>query len=73
LRSGVAAKRVTPHSLRHTYAIRCLRSGGNVVAVAKLLGHSSIATTQRYVDHLAVSELRSTVPALPFLVDELAS
>ena len=65
LAGGIAAKRVTPHSLRHTYAIRCLRAGGNVVAVAKLLGHSSIATTQRYVDHLAVSELRSTVPALP--------
>jgi len=65
--AGIAAKRVTPHALRHTYAIRCLRSGGNVVAVAHLLGHSSISTTQRYVDHLAVSELRSTVPALPLL------
>ena len=75
LRAGIAAKRVTPHSLRHTYAIRCLRAGGNVIAVGKLLGHSSIATTQRYVDHLAVSELRSTVPSLPFLIvgDELAS
>ena len=63
--AGISAKRVTPHALRHTYAIRCLRAGGNVVAVAKLLGHSSIVTTQRYVDHLAVGELRSTVPALP--------
>ena len=72
--AGIAAKRVTPHSLRHTYAIRCLRAGGNVVAVGKLLGHASIATTQRYVDHLAVSELRAAVPALPFdFPDELAS
>ena len=72
--AGIAAKRVTPHSLRHTYAIRCLRAGGNVIAVGKLLGHASIATTQRYVDHLEVSELRSTVPALPFdLPEALAS
>jgi len=73
--AGISAKRVTPHSLRHTYAIRCLRAGGNVVAVAKLLGHSTIATTQRYVDHLATSELRSSVPALPFFNagDELVS
>ena len=63
--AGISAKRVTCHSLRHTYATRILRAGGNVVAVAKLLGHSSIVTTQRYVDHLAVSELRSAVPALP--------
>lgn len=63
--SGVTAKRITPHSLRHTYAIRCLRAGGNVVAVAKLLGDESISTTQRYVDHLATGELRAAVPALP--------
>jgi Phage integrase family len=59
------AKAVSPHALRHTYALRCLRHGGDVVAVSKLLGHSSITPTQRYVDHLAVGELRATVPHLP--------
>ena len=63
--AGISAKRVTPHALRHTFAIRCLRSGGNVVAVSKLLGHATWTTTNRYVDHLAISELRSAVPALP--------
>lgn len=64
-RGHIVAKRVSPHSLRHTYAVRALRAGGNVVAVSKLLGHASISTTQRYVDHLATSELRATVPPLP--------
>lgn len=68
--AGIAAKRVTPHSLRHTFAIRCLRGGGSVVAVARLLGHANIATTQRYVDHLATAELRAAVPALPLLPSE---
>lgn len=64
--AGIVAKRVTPHALRHTFATRCLHSGASVVAVSKLLGHASIATTQRYVDHLTASELRANVPALPF-------
>jgi site-specific recombinase XerD len=64
-RAGLVAKAISPHSLRHTYAIRALRAGGNVIAVQKLLGHASIATTQRYLDHLALGELRAAVPPLP--------
>jgi len=64
-RAGIVAKDVSPHSLRHTYAIRALRAGASVVAVSKLLGHSSIATTQRYLDHLELGELRAAVPCLP--------
>ncbi len=65
LSAGISAKKVSPHALRHSYAMRCLRVGVNVVSLAKLLGHTSIATTQRYVDHLAVDELRLSIPSLP--------
>jgi site-specific recombinase XerD len=64
-RAGLAAKAISPHALRHTYAIRALRAGGNVIAVQKLLGHASVATTERYLDHLALDELRAAVPPLP--------
>jgi site-specific recombinase XerD len=63
--AGIEAKAISPHSLRHTYALRALRHGGNVVAVSKLLGHASISITQKYVDHLALAELRQAVPPLP--------
>lgn len=63
--AGIDAKQVSPHALRHTYALRALRAGSNVVAVGKLLGHASIQTTQRYLDHLETAELRRSVPPLP--------
>jgi site-specific recombinase XerD len=63
-RAGLGAQGISPHALRHTFAIRALRGGANVVAVSKLLGHASIATTQRYVDHLDSRDLRSQMPRL---------
>lgn len=59
------AKRSSPHSLRHTFALRSLRQKRDVIAVQKLLGHASVATTQRYLDHLGLAELRAAVPTLP--------
>lgn len=45
-RLGIAHR---AHDLRHTFATECARlTGGNMMVVAQLLGHSSIATTQRY-------------------------
>lgn len=40
----------TVHQLRHRFATRAYRGSHNLRAVQELLGHSSIATTQRYVD-----------------------
>lgn len=55
-------KHISPHSLRHTCAIECLRHGMDVASVSLLLGHESIETTRIYLDHLRVSDLRRKMP-----------
>ena len=46
------AKRVTVHTLRHTYASRALALGESLTMIGRLLGHNKVATTARYA-HLA--------------------
>jgi site-specific recombinase XerD len=45
-------KRVHPHGLRHTFACELEATGTPVTVISKLLGHSSVAVTARYLDHL---------------------
>ena len=48
------------HRYRHTFAKQWILSGGNVVSLSKLLGHSSLDITQNYI-HLLVSDIAEQV------------
>lgn len=59
-RAGIE-RRVHPHGLRHTHAAELRSEGVDVGVISKQLGHRSIATTARYLDHIAPADVVAAI------------
>jgi integrase/recombinase XerD len=67
---GISGVRFSPHTLRHTFACEYLRRGGNLEYLRRILGHSSILTTQKYLRSLGVADLQAAHEGLSPLTAE---
>ncbi len=64
-RAGIS-KKVTPHTLRHSFATHLLEQGTDIRVIQTMLGHSSLATTQVYA-HVSSEMIRKVANPLDAL------
>ena len=65
--AGIVGVRASWHTLRHSFAVNYLRKGGNLYYLQRILGHSSISTTERYLRSLGIADLQRVHDALSLL------
>lgn len=56
---GIRGVRVSPHTLRHSYAIWYLVNGGDLYTLSRTLGHSSIAVTEIYLRNMGIEQVQT--------------
>ena len=59
--------KLSPHTLRHTFATILLRQGENILTIKELLSHRNLRTTERYL-HINNEDLKDAVSKISLTV-----
>jgi integrase/recombinase XerD len=70
-KAGITGVRISPHTFRHYFAVKFLRSGGDPFALMRILGHASFDMTKRYVRYTEIdlSEQHAEASPVTNLID----
>jgi integrase/recombinase XerD len=59
IKAGIT-KKISPHSLRHSFATHLVENGADISTVQQMMGHASITTTERYL-HMSKKHLKESL------------
>ena len=59
-----AIPHLRPHALRHTFGWRWLKGGSDIYTFCKILGHASVAVTEKHYAHLLQEDIRAKADAV---------
>ena len=63
--TGIDARKVSPHVLRHAFASHMLENGADLLSLQKLLGHADVSTTEMYTHVQAQKKLQTVLAHHP--------
>jgi integrase/recombinase XerD len=58
-RTRIRDVRVSPHTFRHTFAVQFLLNGGDIYKLSRLMGHTSVKITERYLQAVSAKQART--------------
>jgi integrase/recombinase XerD len=56
-KAGVSGEHVHPHAFRHHFAVTYIRRGGDIYRLSRILGHTSLTTTQLYLRSMGIEQI----------------